>query len=577
MTTKNNQSTLLKFNTELVLVFLILIATLAWITHGTLEEVLGIMAYFLIGFLNVYPWIIPFIGIPMGILTILEILTPNMYGFTLSLAHLNPSWMSIGWYWIISVIGTIIGLVVSIMILSWLKHLLHKKKQPKINYALINCTIIDGNKNSAPIQNGVILIQNVVQEDNKENAGKISAVGKKGEITIPENYKRIELKGKYVLPGLINAHCHLTGSGKPTFLMKLSDKWMNRLVRMLDNALGKRLLKNMMKSNAQTALNAGVTTLKTMSDPLYMDLEVRDEIQEGKYIGPRLICAGKAVCITGGHGGAMAFIADSVPEIRKAIRRNLREKVDAIKLISTGGVMDAEKVGEAGRPQMTKKEISAACFEAHRGNLLVSTHCESTQGIKEALEGGVDSIEHGADIKDDLVPLFKDNPKSLRGFTYIVPTISAGMGLATLLKEVTKITDIKKKNAIIIEEGMIKGLQKAYREGLRIGVGTDASVPYSFHYQVWKELQYFTKYTDMDNQEAIYYGTKNNAELIGIDDLTGSIEEGKYADLQVVNDNPLDNIEALSKVEHVFIKGQFIKNPSVDRIKNLEEVKPLEL
>jgi imidazolonepropionase-like amidohydrolase len=359
--------------------------------------------------------------------------------------------------------------------------------------------------------------------------------------------------------------------------MKLSDKWMSRLVKLLDNPLGKCLLKRMMKKNTQNALNAGVTTLKTMSDPLYLDLKVRDEIQEGKYLGPRLICAGKAVCITGGHGGAMAFKVDSVPEIRKAIRRNLREKVDAIKLISTGGVMDAERVGEAGRPQMTKEEISTACFEAHRGNLLVATHCESTKGIEEALESGVDSIEHGAEIKDELVRLFKNNPHSLRGYTYLVPTISAGMGLATLPAEVTKITEIKKKNAILIEEGMIKALQKAYREGIPIGVGTDASVPYSLHYNVWKELEYFLKYTDMDNQEAIYYGTKHNAELLGIDDITGSIEIGKYADLQVVNENPLENIQALSEVVHVFIKGHFIKNPSIDEIKGLEEIEPIEL
>ncbi len=559
-----------------ILLTFLLVAILSWITYGHLEGVLGMLAYVFMGVLNLYPWIVPFVGIPLGILSLFNIIIPNMHNLMLSLVHLDPSWISLGWYWSTSILAIIIDLLLSNKILSYFG-LKNNKMEYNSNYALVNCTIIDGNKNSIPMKDGVILIENLVKEKEDQTPGKIRAVGKGSDINIPKGYKKIDLKGKYVLPGLINAHCHLTGSGKPTFLMKLSDKWLNRIMNILNNPFGKHILQNMMKKNAQNALNAGVTTLKTMSDPFFLDLQVRDDIQEGKYIGPRLLCAGKALCITGGHAAAMAFITDSVPEVRKAVRRNLREKVDGIKLISTGGVMDAEKVGEAGRPQMTVEEIETACFEAHRGNLLVATHCESTEGIKEALKGGVDSIEHGAEIIDDTIPLFKNNPNSLRGFTYLVPTISAGMGLSTLPREVTKITEVKKKNGILIEKGMIRGLQKAYETGIRIGVGTDASVPYSLHYNVWKELQYFIKYTNMGPQEAIYYGTKNNAELLGIDDITGSIEEGKYADLQVVDANPLEQIDALSNVLHVFIKGKFIENPHIDELKGLEKVRPLEM
>lgn len=575
MTKEKPKTGSIRLNGLIIFFFIILVAILAWITYASLQGVLGMLAYILIGMLNIYPWIIPFAGIPLGILDILGIFGPNMYNITLNLAHLNSTWMPLTWYWIITVISSIIDLIVSILIISWLVGLKKRKKEPKANYALINCSIINGKKESKMITNGVILIRNLVEED--DTSGLIEKVGTMNDVQIPEDYTKIDLNGKYVLPGLINAHCHLTGSGKPTFLMKLSDKWMERVVRILDTPLGKVLLKKMMKSNALNALNAGVTTLKTMSDPIYMDLKVRDEIKEGKYIGPRLICAGKGICVTGGHGGVMAHIADSVPEIRKAVRKNLREEVDFIKILSTGGVMDARKVGEAGRPQMTIEEIETACFEAHRGNLLVATHCESTKGIEEALEGGVDSIEHGAEIPDELVASFKKNPKSLRGYTYLIPTVSAGMGLASLPKEETKITDEKKQNAILIEEGMIKGLQKAYKSGIKFGVGTDASVPYSLHYLVWKELKYFLRYTDMSNQEAIYYATKNNAELLGIDNITGSIEEGKFADLQVVKNNPLETIEALGEVEHVFIKGTFIKNPKVDEVKDLKEVEPIEL
>lgn len=575
MTQEKQKVGFLRLNGIFLFLFTVFIAVLAWITYGTLQGVLGMLAYLLVGLLNLYPGIIPFIGIPLGILHILGIFEPNMFYTTLSLAHLTSTWMPIVWYWIMAVISSIIGLIFSILTISWLVGLKNRKKEPKADYALINCNIIDGKKDSNVISNGVILIKNLVQED--ETPGLIVGVGSQEEIDIPEDYTKINLDGKYVLPGLINAHCHLTGSGKPTALMKLSDKWMDRLVSFLSTPLGRIILKRIMKNNAKTALNAGVTTLKTMSDPIFMDLKVRDEINEGKYLGPRLICAGKGICATGGHGGAMAHIADSVPELRKAIRKNLRERVDFIKILSTGGVMDAKKIGEAGRPQMTTEEIETACTEGHRGNLLVATHCESTEGIKEALAGGVDSIEHGADISANLVPLFKNNPKTLRGYTYLIPTISAGMGLASLPKEVTKITEESKQNAILIEKGMIKGLRKAYKNGIRFGIGTDASVPYSLHYEVWKELKYFLKYTDMSNQDAIYYATKNNAELLGIDEKTGSIEEGKFADLQVVKDNPLENIEALSEVKYVFIKGTFIKNPKVDEIEDLKEVKPIEL
>jgi imidazolonepropionase-like amidohydrolase len=273
----------------------------------------------------------------------------------------------------------------------------------------------------------------------------------------------------------------------------------------------------------------------------------------------------------------LGFEVDSTAEIRKAVRRNIREEVDCIKILSTGGVMDARMVGEAGRPQMTVEEIETACFEAHRGKLLIATHCESTEGMKEALLGGVDTIEHGAEITDELVPLFNNNPKSLRGYTAVVPTVSAGMGLATLPIKVTKITQIKHENAKLIEIGMIKALQRAYKEGIRFGVGTDASVPYVPHYEVWKEIKYLIKYTGMTTREAIYFATKNNAEIIGIENLTGSIESGKSADLQVVPGNPLDNIDYLGQVSKVVIRGNLIQKPKVKKIKKLKEIEPIEL
>ncbi|MHA1725235.1 MAG: amidohydrolase family protein [Promethearchaeota archaeon] len=564
------------FLRKIVWFFILLVAVLAWITYGKLIGVLGMLAYLLVGLLNVYPWVIPFIGIPLGIIDIV-LNGFGMYTYTLGLAHLEPSWMSSAWYWFIVVISSLIDIYLMIKIVILLKSKFGRKKEPKRNLALINCNIIDGNKDSKIITNGVILVQNEVEEG--KEPGKIIKVGKAEEIEIPQGYKKIDLNNQYILPGLINAHCHLFGSGKPIKVMNLSDETMKKLMRLLGTSIGKWISMRMMKKNTQNALNAGVTTLRSMGDPFYLDVKLRKMIEEGKIMGPRLMVAGLGICPTGGHGGAFGFAADSKGEIRKRIRKNIRSEVDCIKILSTGGVMDARMVGEAGRPQMTVEEIEIACTEAHRGNLLVATHCESTDGIREALEGGVDTIEHGADIPDDLISLFKNNPKALRGYTALSPTISAGMALATLPIKDTKITPVKFENAKLIEKEMILGLRKAYENGIRFCTGTDASVPYSTHYGVWKELKYYLKYTNMSAQEAIYFATKNTAEILGVGAITGSIEEGKFADLQVVPENPLENIDALGNVTMVVIKGNVIRHPKVKKVKKVEkiEIKPLEI
>jgi len=560
---------------SLLFLVIVMICILSWITYGNIEGVFGTLAYLIVGLLNLYPWAIPFVGIPLGILDFLGIFGFGMWQGTLSIAHLNLSWLPILWYWLVSLVAMVIDIFLMYLTLSWLRGLKYRKKEPKADLALVNCNIIDGNRDSKVITDGVILIKNIVMEG--ENSGLITAVGKAGDVKIPADYKTIDLNGEYILPGLINAHCLVIMSGKPRKMQNMSDERMGQLVKLTEIGIVQKLVKKVMFSNINNALNAGVTTLRGMGDVAYLDVKLSEEVAEGKIIGPRLVVAGKTICTTGGHGGPAAIVCDSIPEVRKAIRTSLRKRVSCIKIINTGGVMDAEKIGEAGRPQMTVEEIETACFESHRGNLLVASHCESTKGIEEALEGGVDTIEHGADIPDDLFALFKNNPKSLRGYSAVIPTLSAGMGLSTLPIEDTMITPIKFENAKLIEKGMIKSLQVAYKNGIRFGCGTDAGVPYSTHYNVWKELKYYLKYTDMTAQEAIYFATKNTAEIIGVDDVTGSIEVGKSADLQVVPGNPLENIDVLGQVSKVVIMGHLIKNPKVKKVKKLKEITPIEL
>jgi imidazolonepropionase-like amidohydrolase len=497
-----------------------------------------------------------------------------MYNTTLHIARLDSSWLPALWYAMVVVAASVISVVASIRLFQ----IAFRKRPRPRNLALINCHIIDGNRDSQVIDDGVILIRNIVSED--EVPGRIVAVGYNDEVAVPADYEKVDLGGQYVLPGFINAHCHLLGSGKPMKLFRLvseNERLAGKVVGLLTTPLGRRLVMRMMMGNVRNALYAGVTTLRAMGDLVYLDVKLRKKIEQGQVIGPRLLVAGQGICPTGGHGSYIGVTADSTAEIKRAVRANLREEVDWIKILSTGGVMDARRVGEAGQPQMTIDEIETACLHAHRGEVMVATHCESTKGMEEALVGGVDTIEHGAEITDELVPLFKHNPKSLRGYTALVPTISAAMGIVTLPIETTQISQMSLENGHIVAREMIKGLQRAYEEGIPIAVGTDASVPYVAHYEFWKELKYYLYYTDMTPQEAIHLATKGTAQVLGIEKETGSIEVGKSADLQVVAGNPLENIDHLREVTRVIVRGFLVDEPRVKRVKALDKIPVTEM
>jgi imidazolonepropionase-like amidohydrolase len=545
----------------------LVVTILAWATYGTVAGVLGSLAYLLVGLLDLFPWIIPFVGIPLGLLDLLGIWGVGMYDATLRLARLEPSWLPAVWYALVAIVASLAGLWLT----GRLVRLVVGTGRRAVDLALVNCRIVDGRRDSAVIDDGVILVKNEVEDG--EHAGRIEAIGPAAEVPVPESYKRVDLGGRYVLPGFINAHCHLMSSGKPMRLLSLAsenEELLARVIDLLRSGPGKRLVLRMMTANARNALHSGVTTLRSMAELGYLDVKLRKQIQRGGVVGPRLLVAGEGVVPTGGHGGYMAHRADSPTEVKRAVRACLRQEVDWIKILSTGGVMSARRVGEAGQPQMTVEEIEAACTTAHRAGVMVATHCESTVGIEEALRGGVDTIEHGAEIPGELVPLFKENPRALRGYTALVPTIAATMGIATLPVETTNISQMSFQNAQIVAREMVLGLRRAYEEGIAIAVGSDASVPYSPHYEFWKELKYYQHYTGMTAGEAIHLATLGTARVLGIEKETGSIEVGKSADLQVVAGNPLQDIECLAEVTAVVIRGLLIDKPRVKRVKALD-------
>lgn len=434
----------------------------------------------------------------------------------------------------------------------------------KTAYALKNCHLIHGDLNRDLEKNMTVLVN---------EQGLIQGIGKSSELAIPSHYEVIDLSGKYVMPGLINAHVHLFADGKPFSLSVGEGMLQFAYDRILNTKFGKKVLKKRMKRNALTALHAGVTTMRSVGEFFYTDVKLRDEINNGEFVGPNLLVSGFFLSVTGGHGAPfLALVGDSPWEARRNVRLNVKNGVDLIKICVTGGVTDAKMVGEAGRLQMTVEEVAAICEEAHKIGLRVAAHVESTEGVRVALKGGVDTIEHGSEMDDEIISLFKNNPNALNGYTALIPTFLAAYPSALLDTSVTKVSATVKENARLVYTSMLKGVKQAIDNGITIGLGTDAAMSYVTHYDMWREMDYYINQTNLSNRHLIDMVTRTNAKILGIEDVTGTVDIGKQADLIVLDQSPLENIEALSDVRMVMVKGNLIQSPSVTRIQQVDDV-----
>ncbi|NUU60425.1 metal-dependent hydrolase family protein [Paenibacillus agri] len=434
----------------------------------------------------------------------------------------------------------------------------------KRGYAFKSCNVIYGDAGRSIDRNMTILIH---------EKGLIEKIGKASDVVIPEDYETIDLAGEYVMPGLINAHVHLFADGKP-FTLSVNERLLKfAFHHILDTKLGRNVLKKRMKRNALTALHSGVTTMRSVGEFFYTDVKLRDEIKANQFVGPNLQVSGYFLSVTGGHGAPyLALVGDSPWEARRNVRINVKNGVDLIKICVTGGVTDAKTVGEAGRLQMTEEEVATICEEAHKIGIRVAAHVESTEGVRIALKGGVDTIEHGAEMDEEIIQLYKNNPKALKGYTAVIPTLQAGYPSAKLDTSLTKLNATIKENSRLVYDSMLKGLQQAIEHDIKIGVGTDAAMSFVTHYDIWRELDHLIRQTKLNTAQVIERVTKSNAEILGIDHLTGTIDIGKQADLIVMKHNPLDNIKALSNVTMVMVNGNLIQTPSVTRIQEVDEL-----
>ena len=417
-------------------------------------------------------------------------------------------------------------------------------------YALINGKILDGSENMTA-RDAVVLV----------DGEKIANVLPKGD-PIPNGYETIDLGGKYLMPGLINMHVHLAGNGKPQKKQRDNAKLVKKI---MSTALTRAIAYKLVAKFAKLELLSGVTTIRTVGGLADFDTKLRDDIKNGKKIGPRILAANRGISVPDGHmAGSVAIAAHSTEEALRILENNEAENVDLIKLMITGGVLDAKEKGVPGEVKMSADTVKAVCDEAKKNGYAVAAHVESPEGVKIALENGVNSIEHGAKPDDEIIRLFKENG------AYLCTTISPALPYALFDRSVSGITEVEQFNGNVVFEGVIDCAKAAVKNGIPVVLGNDVGCPWITQYDFWRELCYFRKYVGVSNAFAIYTATKRSAELAGVGDETGSIEKGKCADMIVLSGNPLDDLRVLRKPDTVIARGEIYKNPKVKRNKKVD-------
>lgn len=422
-----------------------------------------------------------------------------------------------------------------------------------MKYALKNAIILNGTKDMEPITGVAVLVD-------RERIADIVP-----ETEIPNGFEVVDLGGAYLLPGLINLHVHLATSGKPPKAEKKPPNYKLLFQILSKSRLVLAVIKRMTAGYAKTELMSGVTTIRTVAGILDIDTQIRDQINAGNIVGPRILSANTAVSVPGGHfAGSIATEANSPEMAVEHVRQIAETKPDLIKLMITGGVMDSSAEGEPGVLRMPPEIVKAACDEAHRLGYMVAAHVESPEGVRVALENGVDTIEHGARLTDETIRLFKERGASL------ICTLSPALPYAEFELSESHALPIAKKNGRIVMDGMIDCAKACLEHGIPVGLGNDVGCPFVLHYNFWRELCCYHKYIGASNRDSLHAATLGNAKIVGIDSETGSIEKGKAADMIVVRDNPLNDLSALRNVSMVIIKGKRIRNPRVKRMKEVD-------
>lgn len=374
---------------------------------------------------------------------------------------------------------------------------------------------------------------------------RIKKLGSESELAsqLPSNAKVIDLSHSTVLPGLIDCHTHLTFS---PFLMG---------PRGLHNSIPRSALLG--ARNARMTLEAGFTTVRNVAADGYSDIALRDAVNAGDVIGPRILASGPALSITGGHGDenylAPQFhamgggVVDGTTAVMQKVRENIKFGADLIKFTATGGVLSEGDNPQA--EQFSPEEMRAIIETAHRLGRKVAAHAHGAQGIKDATLAGVDSIEHGSFINEEDIQLMKEHG------TYLVPTLYLGDWFLENASK-TGVTPNMLEKAKLVMPAARQNVGRAFREGVKVAFGTDAAVyPHGLNAH---EFAVMVK-LGLTPLQSVQAATVNAADLLGWTDRVGSLDAGKYADLIAVDGDPLADVTVLEHVRFVMKGGEIVK------------------
>jgi len=399
--------------------------------------------------------------------------------------------------------------------------------------AIIGATLIDGT-GADPLQQAAVVIE----------GDRIKLVGKEEETKVGDGIEVINGEGKFLLPGLIDCHVHIFFPGYVTTSIKGSHIAYATVIGV---------------NNLRSALQSGTTTMRALSDPGHTDLAMRTAIENGMLLGPRLLVAGRGICMTGGHGAAMGVgvhEADGVDEVRKAVRQEVKAGVDWIKLLTSH---------RTDYPQFAQEEIHAGVEEAHRLGLKVAIHAANSVGVVMAAKAGVDTIEHGSFVNEEAADLMAEKGIGL------VPTLLAKHDLANRFQNMKRELVDQKGHFMQKEdtheasiwftrcvEQLPETIANVRSRGIQVGMGTDfvqTDRPWNV---LPEEIEMYTRYDGVSNMEAIEAATRMGAALLGKANELGTVEPGKIADLIMLERNPLNDIAALKEVSWVMKEGTVI-------------------
>lgn len=386
----------------------------------------------------------------------------------------------------------------------------------------LNVNLIDGT-GEALNEKSYVLVDNGVIVDITKESVNLSM----------DDYKKVDLQGKYMMPGLIDCHVHMFLQGTPDTVAYFKN---SNNVDYIVNAV----------RNIEQTIKGGVTFIRDVGGINHFDIQLKRHIaNNNNIVAPEMLCAGKLITMTGGHGHFIGREADGPNEVRKAVREQLKAGADVIKLVSSGGVMTPGV--DVNSYQFNIDELKAAVEEGHKAGRKLCTHCHSNQGIKNSIIAGIDSIEHATLLDDEAIEMLVEKG------TFIVPTLSAVNNIVEN-GEKAGIPSYAVEKSIKIRDRHFNGFKRAYDAGVNIAMGTDAGTPCNIHGKNHQELVLMVK-AGMSTTDAIITSTKKSAELLGISDKYGTLEIGKVADFLVLNNNPIEDISNINTIESVYKKG----------------------